>query len=141
MLQIPAKDFFNFNEVATIAGIKPYVLRFWESEFERITPSKSEDGSKIYSRENIELILKIKDLLFDEKLSIPKAKLALENFEYANISVAPEQTLELQEVEEIVQPEPVEIESSFSIDLDLATVRSEIAKIKENLNELKNHLR
>jgi DNA-binding transcriptional MerR regulator len=88
---IPKKDSYKFNEVTSITSVKPYVLRFWETEFNGINPTYLEDGSKIYKQEDIELIEKIKDLLFNEKLSIPEAKFKLEKSEDAidSISVTP----------------------------------------------------
>jgi len=74
---IPNKSNFKFQELTPITGVKPYVLRFWETEFPEISPVNSESGQKIYSRQDVETILKIKSLLFDEKKSIPEVKLAL----------------------------------------------------------------
>jgi DNA-binding transcriptional MerR regulator len=76
---IPNKSNFKFQELTPITGVKPYVIRFWETEFPEIAPIASEGGQKIYSRADVEVILKIKTLLFDEKLSIPEAKLKLAN--------------------------------------------------------------
>lgn len=73
------KSCYKFNEVTSISGVKPYVLRFWESEFEQIQPTVSEAGHKIYSSEDLDYIQKIKNLLFEEKLSIPQAKAALDD--------------------------------------------------------------
>ncbi len=75
---IPKKDSYKFNEVTSITSVKPYVLRFWETEFEGINPKYLEDGSKSYTQSDIELIEKIKNLLFNEKMSIPEAKFELE---------------------------------------------------------------
>ncbi len=71
---IPEKSLFRFQEVTSLTGIRPYVLRFWETEFEEISPSISHDGQKLYERNDLETILRIKKLLFEQKLSIPKAK-------------------------------------------------------------------
>ncbi len=71
---LPDKTLFRFEEVANLTGIRPYVLRFWETEFEQISPSTSFDGEKVYEKTDIETILEIKKLLFEHKLSIPKAK-------------------------------------------------------------------
>lgn len=65
---------FKFNEITSITGVKPYVLRFWESEFDQINPEINEVGQKYYSQADLSAIKKIKKLLFDEKLSIPQAK-------------------------------------------------------------------
>ncbi len=78
---IPNKSVFKFQELTPITGVKPYVIRFWETEFTDIDPATSDTGEKLYARKDVELILKVKKLLFDDKLSIQEAKLALKNAE------------------------------------------------------------
>jgi DNA-binding transcriptional MerR regulator len=76
---IPNKSSFKFEELTPITGIKPYVLRYWETEFPEIAPVVSDSGHKIYSRKDLEVILKIKKLLFDDKMSIPTVKAFVSN--------------------------------------------------------------
>ena len=76
---IPNKSTFKFQELTPITGVKPYVIRFWETEFEEIAPVTSDSGQKLYARKDVEAIFKIKTLLFDEKMSIHEAKLAIKN--------------------------------------------------------------
>ena len=71
---IPNKSNFKFQELTPITGVKPYVIRFWETEFHEIAPVISECGQKLYSRSDVEVIFKIKKLLFEDKLTIPEAK-------------------------------------------------------------------
>ena len=71
---IPNKSNFKFQELTPITGVKPYVLRFWETEFDEICPITSDSGQKLYTKKDIEVILRIKHLLFEEKLSIPEAR-------------------------------------------------------------------
>lgn len=71
---IPNKSTFKFQELTPITGVKPYVIRFWETEFPEISPVNSDSGQKLYARKDVEAILKIKKLLFEEKLSVPEAK-------------------------------------------------------------------
>ena len=78
---IPNKSNFKFQELTPITGVKPYVLRFWETEFPEIAPIDSEGGQKLYSRSDVETFLKIKKLLFEDKLSIPEAKIKLSSTE------------------------------------------------------------
>lgn len=78
---IPNKSNFKFQELTPITGVKPYVIRYWETEFEEIAPLNSDSGQKLYARKDVEAILKIKRLLFDEKLSIPEAKAQMKNFD------------------------------------------------------------
>lgn len=73
-IEIPNKSSFKINEVCALTGVKSYVLRFWESEFPEIAPMMSSSGVKLYEHRDIEAILMIKKLLFDDKLSIEKAK-------------------------------------------------------------------
>ena len=76
-LEIPNKSSFKFDEVCRLTKIKPYVLRFWESEFYDIAPITSASGQKIYEHKDIKVIQRIKNLLIDQKLSIEKAKAIL----------------------------------------------------------------
>ena len=85
---IPNKSNFKFQELTPITGVKPYVIRFWETEFEDISPVTSDSGQKLYARKDVETILKVKKLLFEEKLTIPEAKLALRSREVGIESAA-----------------------------------------------------
>lgn len=78
---IPNKSNFKFQELTPITGVKPYVIRFWETEFSEIAPVLADSGQKLYARKDVETILRIKKLLFDEKLTIPEAKIQLSNEE------------------------------------------------------------
>ena len=71
---IPDKLYFRIGEVSKIAQIPAYVLRFWESEFSRIRPKRTAAGQRLYSRTDIELILKIKTLLYEKKFTIQGAR-------------------------------------------------------------------
>ncbi len=73
-LSIPQKSHFKLNEVCSITGVKPYVLRFWESEFEEISPILSSSGQKLYEHKDIEAVAFIKKLLFQDKLTVEQAK-------------------------------------------------------------------
>lgn len=72
-MEIPDKIFFKIGEVSEIAGVKPYVLRYWESEFS-ISPHKSGSGQRLYRRKDIERILMIKRLLYQEGFTIAGAR-------------------------------------------------------------------
>ncbi len=73
-VDIPNKSTFKINEVCALTGIKSYVLRYWETEFDEIAPISSSNGHKLYERKDIEIILLIKKLLFDDKLTVEKAR-------------------------------------------------------------------
>jgi DNA-binding transcriptional MerR regulator len=71
---IPDKIFFKIGEVAALASLRPSVLRYWETEFSILKPTKSRSGQRLYSRQNVELVLEIKRLLYSEKLTIEGAR-------------------------------------------------------------------
>jgi DNA-binding transcriptional MerR regulator len=76
--EIPDKLYFRIGEVAKLAGIKPYVLRFWESEFSGLGPKKSGTGHRLYRRKDVELVLEIKRLLYEKRFTIEGARKVLE---------------------------------------------------------------
>src|SRR5437588_7970337 len=76
--EIPNKLYFRIGEVAKLAGIKPYVLRFWESEFGTLGPKKSGTGHRLYRRKDVELVLEIKRLLYEKRFTIEGARKVLE---------------------------------------------------------------
>ena len=76
--QIPNKLFFKIGEVCEITDTQPYVLRYWESEFQALAPAKNSSGQRIYRRRDIETVLRIKELLYDEGFTIAGAKKRLE---------------------------------------------------------------
>ncbi len=71
---IPEKMFYKIREVAKIADVKPHVLRYWESEFSILKPSKNKNGQRTYTKKDIDTILQIKQLLHVERYSIAGAK-------------------------------------------------------------------
>jgi len=73
-VRIPDKMYFRMGDVSGLTQIKPYVIRFWETEFKIISPEKSATGQRVYTRLDVENILLIKHLLYSEKLSIELAK-------------------------------------------------------------------
>ncbi|HSF15536.1 MAG TPA: MerR family transcriptional regulator [Vicinamibacteria bacterium] len=76
--KIPSKLFFKIGEVCELTDTQPYVLRYWESEFSALAPAKNNSGQRIYRRRDIETILRIKELLYEEGFTIAGAKKKLE---------------------------------------------------------------
>ena len=72
--EIPDKLYFRIGEVARLAGIKPYVLRFWETEFPALDPKKSGTGHRLYRRKEVQLVLEIKRLLYEKRFTIEGAR-------------------------------------------------------------------
>jgi DNA-binding transcriptional MerR regulator len=76
--EIPDKLYFRIGEVSHIAGVEPYVLRYWETEFPPLAPKKSGTGHRLYRRKEVELILELKRLLYEKRFTIEGARLYLE---------------------------------------------------------------
>ena len=75
---IPNKLYFKIGEVSQLVGVEAYVLRYWESEFPGLSPRKSETGQRMFRRKDVELLLRIKHLLYDQKFTIEGARKALQ---------------------------------------------------------------
>jgi DNA-binding transcriptional MerR regulator len=77
-LSIPEKLYYKIGEVSQITGIEPYILRYWESEFKIVTPMRTNSKQRLYRKKDLELILEIKKLLYEEKFTIAGAKKKLQ---------------------------------------------------------------
>ena len=75
---IPDKLYFKIGEVSDLLGVEPYVLRFWESEFPVLQPKKSGTGHRLYRRKDVELLLRIKHLLYEKRYTIEGARQSLQ---------------------------------------------------------------
>src|ERR1700704_6473392 len=71
---IPDKLYFRIGEVAALCRLPAYVLRFWETEFPQLKPVKSSTGQRMYRRKDVESVLRIKQLLYEEGFTIPGAR-------------------------------------------------------------------
>lgn len=92
MSEAPAqKKSYKIGEVCRLADVQPYVLRYWETEFAPLSPNKTGGGQRLYSQREIEVILRIKQLLYTEGFTIAgaKKKLELELDDSGNIQTAP----------------------------------------------------
>ena len=73
-VRIPEKLYFKIGEVSKIVGVKPYVLRYWETEFKEIEPAKSRSNQRLYRRKDVDALLTIKNLLYKEGFTITGAR-------------------------------------------------------------------
>ena len=101
---VPKKLYYRIGEACRAVDIQPYVLRYWETEFPALTPSKSRSGQRVYSEKELEIIRRIKELLYDEGYTIAGAKKKLET-ELAAGSLG-EGRDEEETVEEAAAPSP-----------------------------------
>ena len=72
--EIPDKLYFRIGEVSALLGVETYVLRYWETEFPSLAPKKSGTGHRLYRRKDVELLLKIKHLLYEKRFTIEGAR-------------------------------------------------------------------
>ncbi|HEY8998616.1 MAG TPA: MerR family transcriptional regulator [Edaphobacter sp.] len=122
--EIPDKLYFRIGEVSRLCDIPAYVLRFWESEFPQLKPHKGGTGQRLYRRRDVETVLHIKSLLYDEGYTIPGARQALKT----------EQRTRTPQL-------PLAIESGTS--REAASSRSgspELRRLQKDLRDLLNHL-
>jgi DNA-binding transcriptional MerR regulator len=76
---IPEKLFFKIGEVCELAGVQAHVLRYWESEFAMLAPQKNRAGQRVYRKRDVEIALRIKELLYEDQYTIAGAKKRLAN--------------------------------------------------------------
>jgi DNA-binding transcriptional MerR regulator len=87
---LPSKLYFRIGEVASLVGVEPHVLRYWEREFRTIRPTKSAKGQRVYSRRDVENLMRVRDLLYAEGFTIAGAKKKLQRGEGVIETDAPE---------------------------------------------------
>jgi len=75
---IAQKEYYSISEVCDLVGLKPHVLRYWETQFQVLNPSKNRSGNRVYQRKEIRLILLVKHLLYEEKYTVEGAKQKVE---------------------------------------------------------------
>jgi len=75
---VAQKEYYSISEVCDLVGLRPHVLRYWETQFPLLNPSKNRSGNRVYQRKEIKLILFVKTLLYEEKYTVEGAKQKLE---------------------------------------------------------------
>jgi DNA-binding transcriptional MerR regulator len=120
---IPDKLFFRIGEVSQLVGVEPYVLRYWESEFPGLSPKKSNTGQRMFRRKDVEMLLNIKELLYNKKFTIEGARKALKSEKLdPGMPKARENAASVQQEELFPVPDP------------LPTIRKELAAILKLLS-------
>jgi DNA-binding transcriptional MerR regulator len=86
---IPDKPFFKIGEAARLCAVKPYVLRYWETEFTSLRPQKTRSHQRLYRRKDVEQLLKIRHLLYEERFTIEGARARLRELGHEEAAPAP----------------------------------------------------
>ena len=110
------KLYYSIGEVSKITELKPYVLRYWETEFKQLKPSKNKAGNRTYRQKDIDIILRIKDLLYNQKFTIEGARKIL------------------TEPDNVKTSESTSLESGSNTEI-LNNIRRELKSILEELNK------
>jgi DNA-binding transcriptional MerR regulator len=118
--ELPDKLYFKIGEVAKIVGVKPYVLRYWETEFSIIRPGKSRSHHRLYRRRDVETLLEIKRLLHSERYTIEGAKRRLKG---------------------LAKPAPPEPRPQLALPLGERTYRNALVRLRQDLQALYDLLR
>jgi DNA-binding transcriptional MerR regulator len=105
---IPEKLFFKIGEVCDLTGVQAHVLRYWESEFPMLSPQKNRAGQRTYRKRDVEIALRIKELLYDDQYTIAGAKKRLAT-ELRGASKLKVVTPEMSAASQPVQPAPVAV--------------------------------
>jgi DNA-binding transcriptional MerR regulator len=90
----PDRLFYKIGEVSKIVGVEPYVLRYWETEFPFLKPKKSKSGQRIYTKDDIDTIIQIKHLLYEEKYTIDGVRKRLSGVRHQHVTEYNEKDLE-----------------------------------------------
>jgi len=98
-IPFPDKLFYKIGEVSKIVGVEPYVLRYWETEFPFLKPRKNKSGQRVYIKKDVELLLMIRRLLYQERYTIEGVRKRL-----GLVSVQPEPKPEPEQRKEVRQP-------------------------------------
>jgi len=100
----PVQEFFSIGEVCELTGLKPHVLRYWESQFRFLSPAKNRSGNRVYQRREIELIMLVKHLLYTEKYTIDGARQKVDQHRRkGELRPAARTALDLQTIETMEQ--------------------------------------
>jgi DNA-binding transcriptional MerR regulator len=105
-IDVPDKLFYKATEVCQITDTQPYVLRFWESEFPQLAAEKNRSGQRVYRRQDIDLILRIKKLLYEEEYTIAGARKVLEDGSPVALPAEPRKARRAKEPEVEAPPAP-----------------------------------
>ena len=147
---LPAKLYFRIGEVSSLVGVEPHVLRYWEREFRSIRPTKSAKGQRVYSRRDVENLMRVRELLYAEGFTIAGAKKKLQKTGLEPFAVVPAEipteigeaadasSQPAEETQLVAAPKNLEATSSTARDhtrmrASLAELRTEIETFLDEL--------
>jgi len=145
---------FKLNEVCKLANVQPYMLRFWGTEFPQLEASKSGTGQRLYSRDQVELILEIRRLLFDEGLTIAGARKKIVAVDEGEVQAAkksekePEETpakkaakLKTSSARRMTPKEPVAAEVDKETPPDVQPLLAALKNVRDEIDKIVTELK
>ncbi|HVE59351.1 MAG TPA: MerR family transcriptional regulator [Pyrinomonadaceae bacterium] len=135
-VSIPEKIFFKIGEVCDIVDVQAHVLRYWETEFPQLSPQKNRSGQRSYRRRDVEIALRIKELLYEDEYTIAGArkKLQIELRETSRLKIVPNEPVRpetyIQPVQTPIEPEIEEFEDLEDFETELETAEENFAESK-----------
>lgn len=138
MRPIPEKEYYRVGEVCELTGTQPYVLRFWESEFPQLHPARNRTGHPVYSRRDLDVVLRIRKLLHEDEYTLAdaRARLAAElsgASEFAPDGARPSDPVVVAESEKMEAAQPDAGPDLYEIRTRYADACTEIARLQEEL--------
>jgi DNA-binding transcriptional MerR regulator len=134
---IPEKQYFKIGEVSEILDVEPYVLRYWESEFKILKPTRTRARQRLYHKKDLELLMEIKHLLYDEKFTIAGAKKRLQEMRRQQSAEKKAKRVSKTKTAAAKEANPGRINES---NLDDADYKEILMEIKKELKELRSIL-
>ncbi len=144
---LPPKLYFRIGEVSSLVGVEPHVLRYWEREFRSIRPTKSAKGQRVYSRRDVENLMRVRELLYAEGFTIAGAKKKLQKtglepfavVEAAALEAAPEPAPEVMVLARNA-PDAADAAAAASASAAIASSTRDHTKMRASLAELRTEI-
>ena len=136
---IPEKQYFKIGEVSEILDVEPYVLRYWESEFKILKPTRTRARQRLYHKKDLELLLEIKHLLYDEKFTIAGAKKRLQQMKKEEAAEKRAKKAASASKQKVEASAP-EASAGASANVNTADYREILLEIKKELKDLRSIL-
>lgn len=127
---LPEKTYFKIGEAADLVGVKPYIIRYWESEFKALRPAKTKSRQRLFRHRDIYLLMVIRKLLYEQKFTIEGARRRLKELQGAGVRV--EEMLDALDQPVVADPEPAPAGDSELL-AEVQKLRSENERLRERL--------
>ncbi len=146
---LPAKLYFRIGEVSSLVGVEPHVLRYWEREFRSIRPTKSAKGQRVYSRRDVENLMRVRELLYAEGFTIAGAKKKLQKTGLEPFAIVPVETpaetpvetpAELPAAETELAAARSSLEATGSIARDHTRMRASLTELRTEIEAFLDEL-